>query len=64
MKKAELIKILKLLKKDLYEKFGIKKIALFSSFARDEANKNSDIDIVILKVENKNYFNRIRAKYF
>lgn len=34
----------KTLKKDEY---GIKKLGLFGSFARDEAGENSDIDIVV-----------------
>jgi len=64
MKKDALIKKLRSLKQDLYYKFGIEQIALFGSFARDEAKDESDVDIVILKIKNKNYFTRVQAKYY
>jgi predicted nucleotidyltransferase len=40
--------------KDKYSKqFGVRFIGLFGSFARDEANENSDIDILYEIEENK-----------
>jgi len=48
--------ILDFLKKhqtELKEKFGVVKIGLFGSYARDEASPNSDIDIAVeIKSEN------------
>jgi len=35
----------KILKKELKEKYKVKKIAIFGSYARSEENKSSDIDI-------------------
>jgi predicted nucleotidyltransferase len=58
------IEILQSLKKNLDEKFGIKKIAVFGSVARNEATQESDIDIAILDIKEKNYFKRVEAKYF
>lgn len=62
--KTELLNFLREHKNELKDKFGIKNIALFGSFARDEQNEDSDIDIVIVDIEKKDYFNRINAKYF
>jgi uncharacterized protein len=42
--------VLRIIKKEipyLHEHFGVEKIALFGSFARDEATEDSDIDIVV-----------------
>jgi len=50
MKSQNQAAILKVLKKEipyLYERFGVERLALFGSFARDEANEGSDIDIVV-----------------
>jgi predicted nucleotidyltransferase len=55
---------LKALKDILFEKFGIEEIAIFGSVARDEAREDSDIDIAIMKIKEKNYFKRVQAKYF
>jgi len=39
----------------LKDKFGVIKIGLFGSYARDEATLNSDIDIAV-EIESKNSF--------
>ena len=52
------------LKNELKQQFGIEEIALFGSYARGEANEDSDIDIAIMKVKKKDYFKRIEAKYY
>ncbi len=62
MTKEDVLNFLRNSKIELYEKFGIEKIALFGSYARDEADENSDIDIVILEVKNKILSNRLDAK--
>lgn len=52
----ELIRHLKSLKSELKNKFGIEQIALFGSYARGEANEESDIDIAVISIKEKNYF--------
>jgi len=47
MKQQQAIEILSNSKAFLTEKFGVTKIALFGSTARDTAQFNSDIDILI-----------------
>ena len=44
--------------------FGIEKIAISGSVARNVAIINSDIDIAIIKIKEKNYFTRINAKEY
>lgn len=39
------------------EKFGIQKIGLFGSYAKDEAREDSDIDIAIISLK-KDFFIR------
>ena len=45
--KDQIITFLKQNKKQIQEKYKVNKIALFGSFARDEATKDSDIDILV-----------------
>jgi uncharacterized protein len=47
MGKKEIIEILDKYKKEFAEQYGILKIGVFGSAARDEAGKNSDVDVVI-----------------
>lgn len=47
MTKKYIIDFLKFHKKELEEKFGVQKIGLFGSYARDEQREDSDIDIAI-----------------
>lgn len=53
MQKQEILNYLKSNQEYYYNQFGIKFIGLFGSFARDEANANSDIDILYKIEENK-----------
>ena len=46
MNGKEIIDMLKAHKKDI-EKFGVKSIGVFGSFARDEGDEESDVDIVV-----------------
>lgn len=46
MQKQDILNYLKLNQGYYNDKFGIQFIGLFGSFARDEANDNSDIDIL------------------
>ena len=50
MKKQEIKEYLRKNKKYFYDNFGIHFIGIFGSFARDEANDKSDIDI-LYKIE-------------
>ena len=63
MTKESVLKILKENKNDLKAKFDVQKIGLFGSFARDEANEKSDIDIII-KVNKKDFFKRFYIKEY
>ena len=59
MTKTEVITFLKTKKSFLHTNYGVIKIGLFGSYARDEQKNDSDIDIAVeLKKENKadNYF--------
>jgi predicted nucleotidyltransferase len=46
MTKQYILGYLKSHQEEYFDKFGIRFIGLFGSFARDEANQNSDIDIL------------------
>lgn len=43
----QIIETIRKLKPELNEKFNVQEIALFGSFARNEENINSDLDILI-----------------
>jgi len=45
--KSEILRILSIHKPALTQKYHLNKIGLFGSYARDEANENSDIDILV-----------------
>ncbi len=47
MTKDEVLSYLRENKKQFYLKYGIQKIGLFGSYARDEQRDDSDVDIVI-----------------
>ncbi len=64
MTRSELLDKLSNVKDELRQQFGIEEIALFGSYARDEANDESDVDIVILKSSRKNFFLRMKAIEF
>ena len=64
MTQHELLSQLRLLQKDLSDKFGIQEIALFGSYARNEAQDHSDVDIVILKISEQNFSKRLDAIKF
>ena len=46
IRKKEILDYLKSHQEDYYKQFGIKFVGLFGSFARDEADEKSDIDIL------------------
>ncbi len=45
MTKTQILEFLKSKKEEFATKYGITTIGLYGSYARDEANENSDIDI-------------------
>ena len=47
MTKSNILDYLKNHKIEFNEKYGVSKIGLFGSYARDEANNDSDIDIAV-----------------
>ena len=47
MTKREILNYLSSHKKDFQKEFEVEKIGLFGSYARNEANDNSDIDIFV-----------------
>jgi len=55
MTKNDILIFLKQHKKYLYEKYGVVKIGLFGSYAKDLFNENSDIDIAV-EIESLNKF--------
>jgi predicted nucleotidyltransferase len=64
MTNNELLDILSSMKNELRHKFGIEQIALFGSYARGEANEDSDVDIAIIKIHKKDFLKRLQAKEF
>jgi uncharacterized protein len=46
-RRSTILNILKKEKTFLREKYGVEQVALFGSFAIDEANSESDIDIIV-----------------
>ncbi len=60
----EILTKLRSLKKELQEVYGIEEIAIFGSVAREEYSENSDVDIVILKMKEKNGFKIVAARNF
>jgi len=55
MTKAFIIDFLSTHKQEFNDKYGVTKIGLFGSYARDEQNENSDIDIAV-EIQNDNKF--------
>lgn len=47
MTKETIIEILKNHKSDFQKKYGLKEVALFGSYSRNEQTKNSDIDLLV-----------------
>jgi len=55
MTKAFILEFLSKHKEELFEKYGVTKIGLFGSYAREEAKVDSDIDIAV-EIESSNKF--------
>jgi predicted nucleotidyltransferase len=61
MTRSELLEKLSNVKDELRQRFGIEEIALFGSYSRNEADEESDIDIAVISMKEKNYFTLIDA---
>ena len=55
MTRDEVLALLRKHKGELKARFGIEEMALFGSFARNEATPESDVDLAILKMRKKSY---------
>lgn len=64
MTRSAILERLKSIKHDLNEKFGIEALALFGSYSKDEQHDESDIDILVMKMKNKNAFTLLKAKKY
>jgi predicted nucleotidyltransferase len=49
-------------KQDLSDKYGVREIGIFGSFAREENRKNSDIDILVELEKPMGFFKFIRLE--
>ncbi len=47
MQRDEALRILSALRPTMVERFGVKRIRLFGSTARDEAREDSDVDVLV-----------------
>ena len=59
MNRSEVLDLLRTHKPTLEERFGVTKLALFGSFARDQATDRSDVDILVhfdCPATSKSYF--------
>jgi len=63
MTKAYILNFLRAHKDELHEKYGLTKIGLFGSYAKDMADEYSDIDLAIV-TEKKDFFLRDDLKDF
>ncbi len=61
MKRDDIFSILRKFKQNAAAEYNIKKIGIFGSFARDEANEDSDVDIVF-ETDSPNLFQTARMK--
>ncbi len=61
MNRTEILQFLSAHKADFEKNFGVLKIGLFGSYARDEAREGSDIDIAV-ELETPDLFSLIGVK--
>ncbi|MCK5113746.1 MAG: nucleotidyltransferase domain-containing protein [Phycisphaerae bacterium] len=61
MSRDEILEILKQFKKNCGAQYGILRIGVFGSVARDQASEKSDVDIVV-KTETPDPFNIVHIK--
>lgn len=61
--REEIVSFLRMHKRELEQKFGVCKIALFGSFARNQAKNDSDVDLMI-ETKFKSYDAQFELKEF
>ena len=61
MHRSDALKILEQYKSDYSDQYGIVRIGLFGSVARDEATGQSDVDVVV-ETKTPNLFNLVHIK--
>ncbi|MCP4406990.1 MAG: nucleotidyltransferase [Gammaproteobacteria bacterium] len=61
MRRDTAVKLLKEQKEALHSKFGVTRLGLFGSVARDEATDESDVDVV-MEMEHPNLFVAVNIK--
>lgn len=65
MERSEILKILKKHKRELKDKFGVKRIGIFGSYVRGEQKESSDIDILVeFEKGKKNFDNFMNLAFF
>lgn len=65
LKSSEIIKLLKDHRSILKEEYGVVDMAIFGSYARNEADKSSDIDIIVdLKESSTTFNNFMNLKFY
>ncbi|AEJ61891.1 DNA polymerase beta domain protein region [Spirochaeta thermophila DSM 6578] len=64
MNRQELISLLRTLKPVLEDRYRIRSIALFGSFARDEQTQSSDIDLLVEFEEEADLFDLVGASQY
>lgn len=64
MTKAFILDFLSSHKDELAQKYGVTKIGLFGSYARDEQTETSDIDIAVEIESNNKFRSFFNLKYF
>ena len=47
MNRDEVLKVLRTHKATLFDRFGVTELALYGSFARDQATDDSDVDVLV-----------------
>lgn len=61
IERSKVLEILRQIKPTLKEKYGVTRLGVFGSVARDEATETSDIDVVI-EMEKPNLFTMVNIK--
>ncbi len=61
MTKENILEILNSLKQELYNEYGVSKIGIFGSYARNENIESSDIDLVV-ELNKSNIFTMVHVK--
>lgn len=64
LKKREIIEAISPIKEKIFRKYKVKKIGIFGSLVRGEAQENSDIDVLVQFKENADLFDFLGLALF